>query len=127
MRPNCRLTIPTFAEPLVNGTASGAFDREGIEIAAARFEDGQGGVIEAHGRVSLVNLRPVDYAIELRAREYHYAGEENGIRGVGPGGFIVTDGWAFITRIDLSASPGFGKTYRSQRSSVDSATSGSPS
>ena len=40
----------------------------------------------------------------------------NGSRVVGPGGFTTAEGWTFMIRIDLSASPGLGKAYKSVRS-----------
>ena len=44
------------------------------------------------------------------------ASGENGWAVVGPGGFTTADGCTFMIRIDLSASPGFGKAYKSVRS-----------
>src|SRR5258708_23420843 len=38
---------------------------------------------------------------------------ENGSAGGGPGGSTTADGGTFLTPIDLPASPGFGKAYRS--------------
>src|ERR1700681_2453520 len=35
--------------------------------------------------------------------------DANGSRVVGPGGFATAEGWTFMIRIDLSASPGLGK------------------
>ena len=40
----------------------------------------------------------------------------NGSRVVDPGGFTTAEGWTFMIRIDLSASPGLGKAYKSVRS-----------
>jgi len=44
------------------------------------------------------------------------AWEANGSRVVDPGGFTTAEGWTFMIRIDLSASPGLGKAYKSVRS-----------
>jgi hypothetical protein len=79
------LRIPSFADPLVGGVAAGTFDAGGIEIQSARFGDGHGGSVEGRGRVTLRNLKAADYAIDVTARDYHYRGEANGIRGVGSG------------------------------------------
>jgi hypothetical protein len=40
----------------------------------------------------------------------------NGSRVVDPGGFTTAEGWTFMIRIDLSASLGLGKAYKSVRS-----------
>ena len=45
----------------------------------------------------------------------------NGSAVVGPGGVSTTDGWAFMIRIDLPASRGLGKAYRSVKSKRASA------
>ena len=82
---NVIVTLPTFADPLVNGTVAGRFVPAGVEIVAARLEDGRRGKVEANGRVDLANLVATDWDIEVRADGYHYEGEVNGIRGVGKG------------------------------------------
>jgi len=86
---NGRLAIPTFDEPLVDGTARGTFDARGVEIAQARFADGRGGVVEGKGRVTLENLRATDFAIDVTAREYHYRSQLTDIRGVGGGSMRI--------------------------------------
>jgi hypothetical protein len=40
----------------------------------------------------------------------------NGSRVVAPGGFTTAEGWTFMIKIDLSASPGLGNAYKSVRS-----------
>src|SRR6476619_150945 len=44
------------------------------------------------------------------------ASGENGSAVVGPGGFTTADGCTVMIRIDLSASPGLGKAYKSVKS-----------
>ncbi len=80
-----RLTIPTFDEPLVDGTAKGGFDATGVRIDSARFLDGRGGVLTGSGRVTLADLRAADYAIDVTASEYHYRSDLIDTRAVGSG------------------------------------------
>ena len=80
-----RLTIPTFDEPLVDGTAQGRFDAKGIELTSASFSDGRGGTMEGHGRVELENLHPTDFTIDVNAREYHYRSDLIDTRAIGSG------------------------------------------
>jgi hypothetical protein len=78
------IVIPTFDDPLSSGIVTGAFDREGISIATARFLDGKGGQVSGSGRVALRNLGLSDLDIDLVGTNYHYSGFA-GIRGFGDG------------------------------------------
>ncbi|MBZ0270197.1 translocation/assembly module TamB domain-containing protein [bacterium] len=109
------VTIPTFADPLVNGHVEGAFDPEGLRVTAARFDDGSEGVVTGEGRLRLENLSPKRWNFEIFGEDYHYRSLLNGIRGVGSGRVELT---AFQAA-DGSRIPRFDGSFEVRRADMD--------
>lgn len=109
-----RLTIPTFADPLVDGAGTGSFDAKGVEITSARFSDGKDGVVEGRGRVAITNLRVTDYGLPVVARHYHYHSSFNGIRGEGSGRMEIVSAKTSDGRII----PLFTGSFRASRADI---------
>ncbi len=117
-----RLTIPTFDEPLVNGTAKGGFDATGVRIDSARFEDGRGGVLTGSGRVTLADLRPTDYAVDVAAAQYHYRSDLIDTRAVGSGTMRILARTIGAGRLV----PFFQGSFRAQRADIGPAALSPP-
>lgn len=85
-----KLTIPEFADPLVDGSVAGRYDREGVHLDKIRFSDGQGGRVEGSGVIRLPNLKFAAMDIDVRGKGYHYR-SLRGVEAVGDGKVHVSE------------------------------------
>lgn len=107
--------IPTFENPLVNGKVAGTFDHDGIRLTQGSFEDGAGGIVTGVGTVAMHNVGVTDFRLDIVARQYHYAGELNGIRAVASGQIAMTG----FTDSDGSVVPKFEGGLQVSRADID--------
>ena len=89
-----KLTIPEFADPLVDGAVNGRYDKEGVHLDSIRFADGQGGTVEGSGVIRLPNLKFAGIDLKLTGDNYRYR-SDRGVEALG-------DGWVEVKEAERS-------------------------